>query len=193
MYLAGGTRPDILQRVSELARFMAAPRAGHWRAATWVSRYLRGTSKFGVQYLKGQQERVGAVGYSDASYASDEVSRRSTIGFVFLLAGGTVSRQTRLQPTVAMSTTEAECMAARAATKEALWLRKLQHDLNLFPGPSCICIKIFGDNQGALALIKNPVHHARSKHIDVLHHAVRERVNRKEVEFEFCPTCVHRT
>jgi hypothetical protein len=122
MYLAGGTRPDVVQRVSELARFMAAPKASHWRAAKWVSRYLRGTSKFGIQYLKGQQERLGAVGYSDASYASDEVSRRSTIaiGFVFLLAGGTVSWQTRLQPTVAMSTTEAEYMAARAATKEAL-------------------------------------------------------------------------
>jgi hypothetical protein len=144
MYLAGGTRPDTMQRVSGLARFMAAPRASHWRAAKWVSRYLRGISKFGIQYLKGQEERVGAVGYSDPSYASDEGSR-STIGFVFLLAGGTVSWQTRLQPMVAMSTTEAEYMLARAATKEALWLRKLQHDLNLFPCHSFVCMKIFGD------------------------------------------------
>jgi hypothetical protein len=145
-----------------------------------------GHQQDGNSIPQGHEAGAGAIGYCDVSYASNEVARRSTTGFVFLLAGGAIRWQTRLQPTIAMSTTEAEYMAAGAATKEALWLRKLQHDLNLFPGPSCI--KMFGDNQGALALIKNPVHHARSKHIDVLHHAIRERVSRKEVKFEFCPT-----
>lgn len=75
-------------------------------------------------------------------------------------------------------------MAAAAATKEALWLRKLLQDL----GMGSQTVKILGDNQGALKLLKHPIAHARSKHIDVMHHIARERANRGEIEFEYCAT-----
>jgi hypothetical protein len=75
-------------------------------------------------------------------------------------------------------------MAAGAAVREALWMRKLMPSLFV----NVETVKICGDNQGALKLMKNPIESARSKHIDVIHHLVRERVTRGEVKFEYCPT-----
>jgi hypothetical protein len=91
--------------------------------------------------------------------------------------GAAVSWTSTLQPTVAQSTTEAEYMAAVAVSKEGLRHRKLRRDLRLpIEGPTLV----WGDNQGALVLVKDPVLHARTKHIDVRHTAVRERVACKE-------------
>jgi hypothetical protein len=98
--------------------------------------------------------------------------------------GGVISWNSRLQATGAASTVEAEYMAAAAAVKEALWLRKLMQDLGC--GVSCITVK--DDNQGALKILKHPISSARSKHIDVLHNFARERVQRGEVTFEYLST-----
>lgn len=182
MYLAVCTRPDISQSVGALARYMSEPRKPHWEAAKGVLRYLRGTSDYGLLYGGSVQE--GLVGYTDADYAGDLDTRKSTTGYAFQLFGGTVSWSSRMQPTVAVSTTEAEYMAASYAVKEALWLRKLMHDL----GVSISAVKVFGDNQGALKLLKHPIASMRSKHIDIAHHFVRERVARGEVVFEYCST-----
>ena len=121
------------------------------------------------------------LGYCDADYAGDIDTRRSTTGYVFLLNGGAISWSSRRQATVAASTTEAEYMAEAQAAKEALWVRKLLGDL----GVAAPRIKILADNQSAIKLANNPVTSARSKHIDVLYHFVRERVARGEVEFEY--------
>jgi hypothetical protein len=79
---------------------------------------------------------------------------------------------------------EAEYMGAAAAVKEALWFRKLGADL----GMQWSSVRIFCDNQGAIKLLKHPIASQRSKHIDVLHHFARERMARKEVDFDYCPT-----
>ena len=85
---------------------------------------------------------------------------------------------------MAASTTEAEYMAAAAAVKEGLWLRKLLNDLDLKIGT----VTIMADNQAAIKLLKNPISSVRSKHIDVMHHFARERVQRNEVEFKYTTT-----
>ena len=103
---------------------------------------------------------------------------------MFILNGGAITWAARLQSTVAVSTTEAEYMAAAAATKEALWLRTLFADLGL-PVP---CIEIAADNQAAISLLKNPVTSMRSKHIDVVHHFTRERVSRGEINYHYVNT-----
>ena len=124
------------------------------------------------------------LGYTDADYAGDLDTRRSTTGYVFIMNGGAISWQSKRQPTVAVSTTEAEYMAAAHAVKEALWLRKLLEEFRLDPGT----ITIKADNQSAIKIIKNPVTSARSKHIDMIYHFARERVARREVKFEYVRT-----
>ena len=123
-------------------------------------------------------------GYCDSDYAGDLDTRRSTTGFVFTFCGAAISWSSKLQPTVAVSTTEAEYLAAAQAVKEAVWLRKLASELKLQYGT----MKIYSDNQGAMKLLKHPVASVKSKHIDVIHHFARERVARKEVKFEYIST-----
>ena len=181
LYLSVCTRPDIAQAVGALARYMAGPTEAHWQAALGVVRYLAGTAEDGVTF-GGSGETL--VGYCDADYAGDVDTRRSTTGYVFLMFGGAVSWSSRLQPTVAASTVEAEYLSAAQAVKEALWFRKLGGDLELDLGT----VQIYCDNQGAIRLLKHPIASQRSKHIDVIHHFARERVARKEVGFAYCKT-----
>jgi hypothetical protein len=98
-------------------------------------------------------------------------TRRSTSGFIFQVYGGTVLWQSKMQPTVASSTTEAEYLACSAATREALWLRQVLPHF----GVPCTPLVIKGDSSGAIGAIKNHTVTARTKHIDVIHHFVRER------------------
>ncbi|KAJ9522562.1 hypothetical protein QJQ45_008399 [Haematococcus lacustris] len=117
-------------------------------------------------------------------WTGDKDTARSTTGYVFTLHGAAISWSSRLQPTVAMSTAEAQYMAALGAVKEAVWLRKLMQDLGL---PDT-CVNIMCDNQAALQLLNNPMASARSKYISVHHHFARERAARGEVMFTYSST-----
>jgi hypothetical protein len=180
MYLANGTRPDLSFAVGALARFMAAPRQEHWRRLIGVVRYVKGTVNYGIKFDGNALGQL--VGYSDADFGGDPDKRRSTTGYVFMLAGGAVSWASKLQPTVAASTTEAEYMAAAHAAKEALWLKKLL--ICFGQGSQNVPIQMHADNQAALAIMKNPTSHQRAKHIDIQHHFVRDRVQRGEIKFD---------
>jgi transposase InsO family protein len=203
-YLSVCTRPDIAYAVSKLARHMAKPTTVHWQAAKGVVRYLLSTADYGITYGSNSsngsisyQQYVGSaaassssnlgtglIGFCDADFAGDLDTRRSTTGYVFMLNGGAVSWQSKLQPTVAASTAESEYMAAAAAVKEGLWLRQLLTDLGTGTAP----VKIMADNQSAIKLLRNPISSVRSKHIDVAHHFARERVMRKEVSISYVST-----
>jgi transposase InsO family protein len=181
LYLSICTRPDIAQAVGVLSRFMSCPTPAHLSAAKGVLRYLVGMPALGILY-RVSDPAFGLVGFCDADYAGDVSTRRSTTGYVFLVCGGAVSWASRMQATVAASTTEAEYMAASMITKEALWLRNLLVDLGVpVSGP----MPVKCDNMAALHLIKQPVVSSRAKHIDVMHHFVRERVLRGELFFSY--------
>ena len=181
MYLSVCTRPDISQAVGALARYMANPTVTHWQVAKGILRYSAGTASFGIT-LGGNGSTLEA--YCDADYAGDIETRRSTTGYVFILNGGAISWSSRLQPTVAVSTTEAEYMAAAYSIKEGLWLRTLLRDLGMEIGTITIC----ADNQSAIKLLKNPVFSMRSKHIDIIYHFARERVALKDIAFKYIST-----
>jgi hypothetical protein len=181
MYLAVTTRPDISYAVGALARYMSCPSTVHWQAAKGVLKYLGATADWGICFGMSQQSLVG---FCDADYAADVDTRRSTSGYVFIMYGGAICWASKRQQTVAASTTEAEYMAAAAAVKECLWLRKLFGDLHVNTG----AMHVFADNQSAIKLLRNPISSLRSKHIDVVHHFARERVMRKEVSFSYIST-----
>ena len=163
MYAMLGTRPDIAYAVSVVSRYGSNPNESHWKAVKRIFRYLRDT----VQYhLVFRGDLKPLTGYTDADWAGDQDTRRSTSGYVFDVGSAAISWSSKRQPTVALSTCEAEYIGQTQATKEAVWLRSLLNQLN--PGDQATrSVVIYCDNQGAMALAKNPQFHARTKHIDI--------------------------
>lgn len=132
-------------------------------------------------------------GYSDADWAGDMDTRRSTTGYVVMLNNGAVAWKSRRQPTVALSTMESEYMALTEATKELKWIKTLLAELGYSKGNNENSADesptdLFSDNQSAIALAKNPVSHARAKHIDLRHHFVREAIQDKVIWVQYIPT-----
>ena len=179
LYISVNTRPDISATVNKLAKFMAYPTVDHWKMAVNLCGYLRYTSRHGLHL--GHSDVCEA--YCDADFASDLDSRRSHTGFCFILYGGAISWQSKCQPTVAVSTTEAEYQAASMAAREALWLRQILPSLKV----PCTPMTIKCDSMGALKSLRNPQITQRTKHIDVMHHFVRERREKGEIDFVYVP------
>eukprot|EP00253_Pinus_taeda_P027226 PITA_27226 len=121
MYAMVYTRPDIAHAVGVLSRFMSKPGKEHWTAVKRVFRYLRGTSDYGLCYQgrPGLDRVLDIRGFVDADWDGDLDQRKSTSGYVFNLFGGAVSWMSKKQSVVALSTTEAEYMAATHASKES--------------------------------------------------------------------------
>ena len=183
-YISTATRPDIAAAVGALSQYMSKPSKDHWMGVKRILRYLKGTLKYGLQF-SAQEEKPELFGYTDADWAGDVDTRRSTSGYVFQIGSGTVSWSSRKQQTVAKSSTEAEYVALSSATQEAVWLRRLMKDLGRqMDAPTTI----YEDNQGAIELAKNAKFHNRTKHIDICHHFVRERVVSNEIRVIYCPT-----
>ena len=178
-YVAGGTRCDIQFPVNRLSQHLSEPTKIHLEAAKRILRYLRRTITYAISYVKGSDTAM-LIGYVDAAYAN-ATKRRSTSGYIFMLAGGPVSWSSRKQPITALSSTEAEYIAAADGAKQAVWLRHFiysvgkQKVLNGRPTPFHM------DNQSSMRLSQNPVEHTRSKHIHVRYHAIRDFIEYGEI------------
>jgi hypothetical protein len=179
IYLVTGTRPDIAVAVGEVAKFCNNPGKQHWAAVKRIFRYLKGTEDFGLLVNPSNDTLIG---YSDADWAGDLDSRRSTTGYVFTIGGVPVSWKSKRQPTVALSTAEAEYMALSAACQEVIWLRRILKNFSCAQKDSRI---VFEDNQGCIALAKNPVAHDRTKHIDIRYHFIREMMESGEIDIKY--------
>ena len=226
-----GTRPDLAFAVSVVSRYSFKPNDSHWQAVKRIFQYIKGTLDLQLTF-RGPITAI--TGYTDADWAGDQDTRRSTSGFVFNLGSGAISWSSKRQPTVALSSCEAEYMGQTQAVKEAVWLKSLLDQLlppshadsisstianpkllpaptgsNALPDTDCAisfpsissfvasnpyvnfafsAVVIYCDNQGAIALAKNPESHARSKHIDIQWHYQREKIEDGSVEFKFIPT-----
>jgi hypothetical protein len=172
------TRPELAFAVGYLSRFMEAPHEEHMVAVKRVLRYVAGTRTHGLYYTRREEGRARLTGFSDADMAGDVDTRKSTTGIVFFLGGNIITWQSSKQKVVALSSCEAEYIAAATAACQGVWLARLVTDMaGVEPGVPELKV----DNQSAIALSKNPVHHDRSKHIDTRFHYIRECIDENRI------------
>ena len=173
LYLSTMTSPDIAYAVGYLARFSSNPGPQHWAAVKHLLRYLKGSMDYRLTY-SGADGGVQFKTYCDASHGDCIDSGRSTGGYLTCIGGGAISWSSKLQPIVALSSTEAEYMAAVEAGKEILWMRNILGEFG-YPqhGPSPLHI----DNQSAISVSKNPEHFGRMKHLDLRFFWLRDVVD----------------
>ncbi|RWR99148.1 polyprotein-like protein, partial [Dinothrombium tinctorium] len=171
MYAMVCTRRDIAASVGILSRYMNNFTHSHFKAAKRVLRYLNGTRDFALM-LKPENEAL--IGYSDADWGGNTDDRKSTSGYLFQLGGSSLSWNSKKQQTVALSSTEAEYMALSTATQECVWLRNLLQEIGF---KQEMPTTIFEVNQACIKLTKSTKNYARTKHIDIRHHFIREKVD----------------
>ncbi len=184
LYAAMATRPDIAHAVGVVSKFNSRPTEAHLTSVKRILRYLRGTINLALKYHKLPKRPESLIGYSDADWAGDLDDRHSTTGNVFLMAGGAISWLSKKQASVALSTSEAEYVALSLATQEAIWLRRLLTEIGVPSGP----VMVMEDNQGAIAIARNPIAHSRTKHIDIRYHYIREALQDDVISLQYCPT-----
>ncbi|UYV62645.1 hypothetical protein LAZ67_2001397 [Cordylochernes scorpioides] len=178
MYLMTGTRPDIAYAVSRVSQFMNNPGPSHWTAVKKIFGYLKATKNIGICF-GGSPCTSTLIGFSDADFAGDLDTRKSTTGYVFMLNNGPISWCSQKQNCVSLSTTESEYIAASKATKEAIWLRHLLRELHQ---EQVKPTTIFCDNQSCIRLVHNPEYHKRTKHIDISYHFIRDHFQNHAID-----------
>ncbi|MHB1850521.1 MAG: Ty1/Copia family ribonuclease HI, partial [Acidimicrobiales bacterium] len=184
IYVSVVTRPDIAYAVSTIGQSSSDPSLSDFIAAKRILRYLKGTIDLGIKYSKSSSTSNSLFGFSDSDWANDK-TRKSTTGYVFIFANAAISWSSRKQPTIALSSTEAEYMAGCNATQELLYLRMLFQDLGqLEDGPTLL----FQDNQGAINLANDFFSTKRTKHIDVKFHFIRQHIKEGRVKVNYIPT-----
>ncbi|CAH1448519.1 unnamed protein product [Lactuca virosa] len=173
MYAMTCTRSDVAFALSMVSRYQGNPGRAHWIAVKNILKYLRRTKEWFL--VLGGSDDLRVRGYSDASFQMDRDNYRSQSGWIFTLNGGAVTWKSSKQETVADSTCESEYIAASEASKEAIWLKNFIGDLGVVSSIK-EPMEILCDNEGAVALTKEPRDHGRSRHIDRKYHFIRHRV-----------------
>lgn len=175
------TRPDIAYSVGIASRYMERPTSIHLSAVKRILRYVQGTLQYGLVYTKNSGNNV-VTGFTDSDLAGDLDDRRSTGGMCFYLNDNLITWVSQKQRCVALSSCEAEFMAATAAACQAIWIQNI---LSQITGVETGPVVLFIDNKSALDLAKNAVFHGRSKHIHVRYHFVRECVERGDIILKY--------
>ncbi|GJX59855.1 putative ribonuclease H-like domain-containing protein [Tanacetum coccineum] len=172
MYLTT-SRPDFMFVVCTCAIHQVTPKECHLHAIKRIFRYLKGHPKLGLLYPK--ESSFDLVAYSDSDYGGASQDRKSTTGGCQFLGRRLISWQCKKQTIVATSTTEAEYVAAASGCGQVLWIQNQLLDY----GYNFMNTKIYIDNNSAICIVKNPVFHSRTKHIEIRHHFIRDCFEKK--------------
>ncbi|KAJ4758161.1 polyprotein [Rhynchospora pubera] len=174
------TRPEITFPVNKCSQFMHSPTTAHWSAVKRILRYLNGTLDHGLRFTSSSSLTLHA--YSDSDWAGCPDDRRSTSAFCIYLGSNLISWSSKKQPTVSKSSTEAEYRSLALAGAELIWIQYILQELHqrLTQPPVLWC-----DNIGATYLASNPMYHARTKHVEIDFHFIRERVVAKQLLVHF--------
>ncbi|PKU81153.1 Retrovirus-related Pol polyprotein from transposon TNT 1-94 [Dendrobium catenatum] len=176
------TRPDIQFAVHKLSQYMHAPLNSHFDDLKRLLRYLQGSTSIGIPLYK---DNLTLHGYADADWANSPHDRKSVSGYCNFLGKSLISWQAKKQSTVARSSTEAEYRALASEAAEVIWIRRLLEDFHL---PQLNPTTIYCDNTSAIALANNPVYHARTKHIDVDCHFIRDCIRSNHISVHHIST-----
>jgi len=194
-YASISTRPDISFAVGVLSRYLQNPGSAHITACKRVFRYLKGTPEMGIILGKARAESLSSgiqlTVFSDSDWAGNHDDRRSITGYITFLNGSIISWSSKRQGTVALSSCEAEYYAISSAITETQWIRQFLRELLSYDrqlSQSNIDTLSQVDNQSAIAISINDVHHTRSKHIDIRHHFIRDAIISGKVCMEYVPT-----
>ncbi|GJZ27202.1 putative reverse transcriptase, RNA-dependent DNA polymerase [Tanacetum coccineum] len=172
MYLTS-SRPDIMFDVCACARFQVTPKVSHLHAVKRIFRYLNRQPNLGLWYPKDSPFDLDA--YSDSDYAGASLDRKSTIRGCQFFGSRLISWQCKKQTIVANSTTKAEYVAAASCCGQVLWIQNQMLDY----GYNFMNTKIFIDNESTICIVKNPVFHSKTKHIEIRHHFIRDSNEKK--------------
>jgi hypothetical protein len=184
LYLAICTRPDISYAVGVLSRFTSNPGPAHWKAVKHLFCYLKGTADLRLVYAPDGSGEI-FTSYSDADHGGNPDNGRSTSGYILKIGTGAISWSSKLQTIVALSTTEAEYVAACFGGREIMWLRNLLTELGFnLNGSSRLQV----DNQSAISVAKNPQHHRRMRHLDLAFYWLRDAVEVGKISVDYIPT-----
>ncbi|GKB97259.1 putative ribonuclease H-like domain-containing protein [Tanacetum coccineum] len=175
MYLTA-SRPDIMFAVCACAMFQVTPKTLHLHAVKRIFRYLKGHPKLGLWYPRDSPFDLEAFSYSD--YAGASLDRKSTTGGCQFLGRKLISWQCKKHTIVANSTTEAKYVAAANCCGHVLWIQNQLLDY----GYNFLNTKIFIDNESTICIIKNPVFHSKTKHIDIRHHFIRDLYEKRLIQ-----------
>jgi hypothetical protein len=181
LYLCA-SRPNIMLSVRMCARFQADPKEVHLRAIKRIMRYLVYTPKFGLWYPKGST--FDLIGYSDADWVGCKIDRKSTSGTCQFLGRSLVSWASKKQNSVALSTAEAEYIAAGHCCAQLLLMRQTLRDY----GYKLSKVPLLCDNESAIHIADNPVEHSRTKHIDIQYHFLRDHRQKGDIEIAYVST-----
>ncbi|KAK6117407.1 hypothetical protein DH2020_048863 [Rehmannia glutinosa] len=176
------TRPDISFAINKLSQFLKNPTINQWIAVKHLLRYLKGTQHLGIEFKPSQRPLI--EGYSDADWASNLDDRKSTGGHCIFFGGNLLTWTSKKQHVVSRSSAESEYRSLADTAADIVWLHSLFQELGIhFESPSVI----WCDNVSAAALASNPVFHARTKHIEIDVHFIRDKVLNKELDVRFVP------
>ena len=177
-YLAVWTRPDITFAVSQLSRFLSCPETIHWNAAKRIVRYLAASVDLNLVFKANNLE---ISGYSDADWAGCIDTRKSTSGYVVFIGDCLVSWKSKIQPTVALSSMEAEYYALSLLVQELLWIQGFAKEFGFSD-----VVTVHEDNQACISFAKNSNFHGRAKHVSIRYNFVKDFVNRDSTKLVYC-------
>lgn len=181
LYASLSTRPDISYSVNVLSRYCSEPRKAHWNFLKNIVRYLIGKEDYGLINKRGKEISLSC--YTDSDHGGCIDTRRSTSGWIILLNSTPIIWKSSRQATTTTSTCESEFVSCSTASKDLLWVRNLLSELGINLKPTPVHI----DNQGTIKLIRNNQTHAKTKHLDIKLHFIRD-INNKSIQVRYVPS-----
>ncbi|KAK2353896.1 hypothetical protein QL285_091476 [Trifolium repens] len=181
LYLTA-SRPNITYAVGVCVRYQADPKVSHLTQVKRILKYVNGTCDYGIMYSHCEDSAL--YGYCDADWDGSADDRKSTSGGCFFLGNNLISWFSKKQNCVALSTAEAEYIAAGSSCSQLVWMKQMLKEYDAEQD----ALTLYCDNMNAINISKNPVQHSKTKHIDIRHHYIRDLVENKVVTLEHVGT-----